>query len=182
MKDYKQIIAEIVEATRGVEDEKLREIAFQKLLEHSLNPTAVQDATSTSDSSTPKTAVVQTRSLRKRSGPSPAVKETSVRPEVKTAFSDVAPNAAEYKPLKELKQKWEKYMWVLVVAKDKGIDRMTNAEIAYVLTEKFSVGATEKTVNNLTFKVEDGYVQKTDLAGTRAWKVLVDGIELIKLV
>lgn len=177
MKDYKTIVAEIVEATKNITDEKLREIAFQKLLDHSLepNPSPVSKKTESVEvENSPKKANIKKRST------SPAIRDNVVREEVKSAFNDVTPNTPGIKPLSSLKQKWEKYIWVLVVAKEKGIDMMTNNEIAFILSEKFSVGATEKSVNNLTFKVEAGFVQKRDLDGTRAWKVLIDGINWVK--
>lgn len=177
MKDYKTIVAEIVEATESIKDEKLKEIAFQKLLEHSLEPNpshASKEAKPVDTGSFPKKANAKKRAT------SPAVRDKVVREEVKSVFNDVTPNMPGIKSLSSLKQKWEKYIWVLVVAKEKGIDAMTNNEIAFILSEKFSVGATEKTVNNLTFKVESGFVQKRDLDGTRAWKVLIDGINWVK--
>lgn len=176
MKDYKTIIAEVVEATEAIKDEKLKEIAFQKLLDHSLNPVPFSHTKGAGEVSNdgPKTQPSKRRSV------APVIKVTSVREEVKSAFTDVTPNMPGLKPLSSLKQKWEKYLWVLVAAKEKGVDVMTNTEIAYILTEKFSVGATDKTVNNLTFKVEPGYVQKTELNSSRAWKVLIDGIDVIK--
>lgn len=178
MKDYKTIVGEVIEATEGIKDEKLKEMAFQKLLDHSLvNPLSSpfpRKGGKTSTATGPKA-----QGAKKRSA-TVAIKEASVREEVKSAFADVTPNMPGFKPLSSLKQKWEKYIWVLVVAKDKGIDAMTNTEIAYILTEKFSVGSTDKTVNNLTFKVETGYVQKRELDGARAWKVLIDGINAIK--
>ncbi|OGD10597.1 hypothetical protein A2397_01320 [Candidatus Amesbacteria bacterium RIFOXYB1_FULL_44_23] len=177
MKDYKTIVAEIVDATENIKDEKLKEIAFQKLLEHSLEPN--------SSSVSKKVESMDTGNFSKKLGvkkrsKSSVVRDKVVREEVKSAFNDVSPNMPGLKPLGSLKQKWEKYIWALVVAKEKGIEMMTNNEIAFVLSEKFSVGVTEKTVNNLTFKVESGFVQKRDLEGTRAWKVLIDGINSIK--
>ena len=177
MKDYKAIITEVVEATEGIKDEKLKEIAFQKLLEHSLEPYSVpvsKKNEGTGVGNSPKNLGAKKRST------SPSIRDKVVREEVGSAFADVTPNMPGIKPLSSLKQKWEKYLWVLVVAKEKGIEVMTNNEIAYVLSEKFSVGASEKTVNNLTFKVESGFVQKRDLDGTRAWKVLIDGINWVK--
>ncbi len=176
MKDYKTIVTKVVEATEGIKDEKLKEIAFQKLLEHSLAPQAVSVSKKAGQ---PGTRHVGANSGIKKRSTSPAIRNKAVRKEVKSAFTDVTPNMPGIKPLSSLKQKWEKYIWVLVVAKEKGIEVMTNNEIAYVLSEKFSVGATEKTVNNLTFKVESGFVQKRDIDGTRAWKILIDGINWV---
>jgi len=175
MKDYKTIVKEVVEATKSIKDKNLKEIAFKKLLEHSLDPHAEFVSKKADGSSTKRVK----GSINKKRSTSPAVRDKAVREEVKSAFTDVTPNMPGIKPLSSLKQKWEKYVWVLVVAKKKGIDVMTNNEIAYVLSEKFSVGATEKTVNNLTFKVESGFVQKRDLDGTRAWKILIDGINWV---
>lgn len=175
MKDYKTIVKEVVEATESIKDESLKEIAFQKLLEHSLDPHAESVSKKADGSSTKRVK----GSINKKRSTSPAVRDKAVREKVKSAFTDVTPNMPGIKPLSSLKQKWEKYVWVLVVAKKKGIEVMTNNEIAYVLSEKFSVGATEKTVNNLTFKVESGFVQKRDLDGTRAWKILIDGINWV---
>jgi len=163
MKDYKTIIKEVVEATENIKDEKLKEIAFQKLLEHSLTPD-LQLVTKKIDKPPIKDSILNPNP-RKRST-SPTVREKVVREEVKSAFVDVTPNMPGIKPLRSLKQKWEKYIWVLVVAKERGINEMTNNEIAYILSVKFSVGATEKTVNNLTFKVEPGFVQKRNIGGT----------------
>ncbi len=175
MKDYKTIVSEVVEATEGIKDERLKEIAFQKLLEHSLEPNMVP----VSRKDTPEQITTKKLGIKKRSS-APAIRDQIVRDEVKAAFADITPNMPGIKTLSSLKQKWEKYIWVLVVAREKGIDIMTNNEIAYILSEKFSVGATEKNVNNLTFKVESGFVQKRDLNGTRAWKVLIDGINSVK--
>lgn len=177
MKDYKDIVSKVVDATSDIQDEKLKEIAFQKLLEHSLSPGSY--VTKRRKRGVSKSLTSRAKGSRKRSA---TTKNNGnvIREDVKTAFEEVTANMPNLKPLGSLKQKWEKYIWVLVAAKEKGVDIMTNAEIAYVLTEKFSEGATEKTVNNLTNKVQSGHVQKRDLDGKRAWKVLIGGIEAIK--
>ncbi len=181
MKDYKSIISEIVSATEDIQDQKLKEVAFQSLLNSALSSQQPSvDLTSKEDDSRMPISSARFSPAGKKRSPSPAVRTSIVRDEVKKAFIDVTPNMPGVKPLSTLKQKWEKYIWVLGVGKEKGVEMMTNNEIAYILSENFSVGVTEKTVNNLTFKVEAGFVQKRDLDGTRAWKILIDGINFLK--
>lgn len=180
MKDYQQIVLNIVQATEAIKDDKLKEIAFQKLLDHALG--ANLETTTNDDAEESSTKKSNAKKAKpKQSQATAKANILTIRQEVKDAFSDITPKMPGMKPLNTLKQKWEQCIWVLVVAKDKGIEEMNNNEIAYVLTEKFSIGATDKTVNNLTFKVTSGHVQKrTTTDGKRTWKVLIDGINAVK--
>jgi len=130
MSDYKTIVAEIVEATENIKDEKIKEIVFQRLLDHSLGGSI---STRPTEGNLEDTGKLQKRRVLKKNTVSSAVRGDAVREEIKKAFTDISPNMTGLKPLKSLSQKWEKYIWVLVVAKEKGVGAMTNNEIAWVL-------------------------------------------------
>lgn len=179
-KDYKTIISEINEAVKEIEDTNLKEIAFKDLLNDALDRRESNSVSGT-ESVQPPQGNQPKKSNSKRSVTEPPFRLSSVRQELRDAMEDFDPNMVGIKPLNSLKQKWEQYIWVLEIARQKGFDSLTNSEIAYVLSEKFSLGATEKQVNNLTFKAKDGIVFKREVNGVRAWKILQPGIKLIEI-
>jgi hypothetical protein len=185
MTDYKEVVKKVKEAVDQLEGEdNLKDIAFKTLLDHALRgneelPT-VQPIHAGTDEVV-KSAVSKSRA-KKSSQPTVPYSDSAIRKEVKEKFEDIDPNISDLKPLKSLKQKWEKYLWVLEVARRKGLDMLTNSEVAYILDEKLSLGVTEKQVNNLTFKVEAGYVAKRSVDGHRSWKILQPGIDWVTTI
>ncbi len=183
MKDYEKIIQDIYKAVRvidGKEDGKLREITFERLLDDALGNHG-EKKESQSKLQTPHDNTQISRKKPKKVGRTTPFNRAMVRDEVVKALDEVTPNQSGIKTLKSLKEKWQQYLWVLEVGKLKGVASMSNAEIAYVLDDMFSLGVTEKQVNNLTFKVKEGYVQKRTIEnGLRAWRILAEGSELLK--
>ncbi len=178
--DYKQVISDILEAVQQIKDEKVREYTYNRLLENSLSK--AKNVSQTEEANEGANPAKTVRAKRKSASDPPPFRINSVRDEIKVAFEDVNPIQEGLKPLKDLKEKWQMYLWVLEIGRQKGIDMMTNSEIAYVLSERFTRSVTEKQVNNLTFKTMAGYVQKRELENsTRAWKIMVPGIEILRI-
>lgn len=184
MKNYKDIISEITSATDVIKDQKIRELAFQRLLEDALGREdseerqnvfkkpnqGPQNLESPTHIPTPE----KQRSVSKNN-PAGPYRIKAVSPQVKNAFSKFDPNQFNLKPFKQIKQKIEKYLWILEYGRKSGIETMTNNEVAYVLGEKLLESVTEKQVNNLKQKVRDGYITKWDTG----WKILQKGIDKV---
>lgn len=184
MKDYKEIVEKITRAVSAIKDEKLKEIAFQRLLDDALvshSPTVPVTITSSPSMVRVEQSNEDARAKKARSkSSSTPYNPQSIRDEVKQAFDDVHAKYPGVRPYSSLEQKWEKYLWALEVGRQKGLEVMTNGEIAYVLSNLFSEGVTERQVNNLTFKTKEAYVQKRDIDGKKAWRILADGINLLR--
>lgn len=173
MKDYKSIIQSITEAVELIKDEGLKEQAFNRLMEDALaiNKEEARVPNNHSDAS-PKTT-------RQKSGVSSPYTPTAIRKEVKSLFSSFDANVQGMKPLRDMKKKWEQYLWILEFARKKSVEAMTNSEIAYVLSDIVHIGGTEKQVNNLNQKIKDGYVQLREVNNIKGWKILSRGIEMV---
>lgn len=175
MKDYKSIISAITEAVAQIVDPHLKELAFQRLME---------DALGGMDATSPKKSADAGSSRRDKTmshgqTPREPYHDSSIRKEVKQTFEVVDPNFPGMKPFKTFKQKWQKYVWILEFGRQKGIDLMTNGEIAYVLNDIFHESTTDANVGNLKTKFKDGYVQSRMQGKNKAWKIMQPGIDLI---
>ena len=73
---------------------------------------------------------------------------------------------------------WEKYLWVLAIAKRAGIEGLNNHEIAFLLTKRFYKAAKYTNVNNIRLKVESGFV--TPDPETQCWLITPEGEEHLK--
>lgn len=191
MKDYKTIISEITAAVKDIEDEKLKEIAFQRLLEHALTPLPTPSLSTTSieegSDSNGKSAVIDLVKVKKSD--MIRVKKAStvatpynlkvVRQDVIEAFQDIHGKYPGLKPYGELKQKLHKYFWILEIGRLKGIEALTNSEIAYLLDTHFREGVTEKQVTNLGAQLKYGFIQRREVNGLTAWRILKDGTDLV---
>lgn len=184
MKDYSSIIKSVSNAVKQIEDDKLKEIAFGRLLEDALNPVPVSSSVQTQAGVVDLTKnegskdTKKTGKKEKSSGGAP-YNLTTVRQEVKDAFRDVHGKQPGVRPYNTLKQKMHQYFWVLEVGRLKDIEAMTHSEIAYVLDTLFREGVTEKQVTNIASQAKAGYVQRRDANGLTAWRILADGTSLV---
>jgi len=182
MKKYTSIVTQINEATKKIDDQKLKRIVYKRLLEDALQQDVIKIQPPTKPTTQQSGRQKKNNSSTlKKSNYAPSYREDDVREEVQKALASVsAKPKASVAPFNEIKDvNWKKYLWVLEIGSQNGIESMTNNEIAYVLGKFLADGATEKAVNNLTFKIKDGFVGRADVNGKKAWRILSDGKELV---
>jgi hypothetical protein len=178
-RDLKAKLAQLEAEVAVIKDPALRQIAFGKLLDAAVGaPTSATKTTRSESAAATKKASAATPPSKPK-GKNRAAEFyaiAQVRPEVQNL--SVSGAVKGLPTLKQCRLSWEKFLWVLAIAKRAGVEGLNNHEIAFLLTKRFYKATKYTGVHNIRLKVEAGFV--TPDPETQRWMLTPDGEDHLK--
>jgi hypothetical protein len=173
--DYDGILKKLEEATKGISDEALRRIAFERLLEHELSAHKTPGKAKSPEGE-PQERATRPRRLRgKASSSSPP---SAVRESVKNL--EISPDEQGLPAWNSLGA-LDKYLWILEAAHQKNVDGLTSGEIGLLIYETFKENHGPNQVSNLKTRIKQGHVRTTKIPSgsttLAGYQILKGGIE-----
>ncbi|MEY2507471.1 MAG: hypothetical protein QOH01_1800 [Verrucomicrobiota bacterium] len=176
--DLKNKLVQLEAQVAEIKDPALRQIAFGRLLDAVVGAPAPRSKPEpAAEPAGKKTSPA--RSATKAKGKSKAAEYYAigqVRQEVQNLSVSGATKGLP--SLKKCRLGWEKYLWVLAIAKRASVEGLNNHEIAFLLTKRFFKATKYTGVNNIRRKVESGFV--TPDPETQRWVLTPEGEEHLK--
>lgn len=177
--DLKSRLVQLEAEVAVIKDPALRQIAFGRLLDSVVGapvpPRKSEPAAgNVAVKNSPSRAAVKAKSKNKTAE---FYAIAQVRDEVQRL--SVSGAVKDLPSLKECPKDWEKYLWVLAIAKRAGVEGLNNHEIAFLLTKRLYKATKYRGVNNIRKKVQSGFV--TPDPETQSWLLTPEGQHLISL-
>jgi hypothetical protein len=163
-------LAQLESQVAAIKDTTLRRIAFEKLLDSIVQPTAISRI-SGAQKKQKGSAIKATKKSGVRNKASAFYSVNQVREVVqKLTLTGTVNGLANFR---DIGTGWKSYLWVLAAAKRSKIDGLNNHEIAYILTKRLYKPTKYSTVNNIHKKVGSGFVCQDP--ETQRWMITPDG-------
>ena len=179
--DLKNKLVQLEAQVAVIKDPALRQIAFSRLLDAVVGAAVPRRKQEPAGGSAAEPAAKKTtaRSPTKATSKSKAAEYYAVG-QVRQEVLDLSVSGAVkgLPSLRDCRLAWEKYLWVLAIAKRAAIEGLNNHEIAFLLTKRFYKATKYTGVNHIRLKVESGFV--TPDPETQRWVLTPEGEEHLK--